>query len=262
MIFYRSSIMASLLNLPNDVLRNHIFVDTALDPCSLGIARMTCRRFQSIVSPVKKHIEEIVQAGHLCILLWAISLGAKLYDELYGIAVRAGHLEMTKWLFNSRTLCNMEFPSSSFIYRGYIDAAILGDLEIFQWMFDTKLPIPVYSCVSAAAYLGHLPIIKLIYSRGLSGHRNVCNEAARGGHLEVLQFLNDHGTCPNSDDCVMAAKHGHLKVLQWLRSINCTFTGDILIAARDRGHADVYNWVVANGVPRPPNYDAVYTPNR
>lgn len=62
----------NLLDLPADILRNHIFHSPQLDNVSLAVCRFICKKIQKLINPIKieKFIAEAAQQGYLSIVKW------------------------------------------------------------------------------------------------------------------------------------------------------------------------------------------------
>ncbi len=121
--------------------------------------------------------------------------------------------------------------------------------------------------VQAAAFRGHLEVVRLLLSEGrtipIEGHYGLgsaVRAAARGGALEVVQFLLSEGrTIPIEGDyglgaAVRKAAGGHLEVVQFLLSEGRTIPvegdyglGAAVYEAARGGHLEVVRFLLSEG---------------
>ena len=76
---------------------------------------------------------------------------------------------------------------------------------------------------------------------------DICLAAAYGGHLEVLRWAREHGAPWDEDTCIFAAHGGHLDVLQWARKHDCPWwSSHICLSAAQAGQLEVLQWMRKN----------------
>ncbi len=207
----------SLLNIPNDILRNCILPELANDKTSLIKCRFVCRKLRNIIPFLGftiLHIPtaKIAELGHLNILKWIASI-IRIDNGVYVYAALGGHLSILKWAKEN------------------------GQHEF----------IPLVS--SYAASRGHLDVLEWLYQNGTKFNTNVCSSAARNGHLKILKWLRKID-CPwDSETCSYAALGGHLETLKWARQNGCDWNQDTCKYAAYNDHKEVFNWALSSGCP-------------
>jgi len=101
-------------------------------------------------------------------------------------------------------------------------AAILGNnQDCLKYAIRNGCPINTPEPIEAAAYMGNLSTIQLLYKQGCPWSIKACNRAARKGHLECLKFMRANG-CPWSVKTVIAAVKGNnFDCLKYLVDSGC-----------------------------------------
>lgn len=175
--------MTTLLSLPADILRYHIFTKESLDAPSLAISSMVCKRIREFVPRGKR----------------TVSINR---------TVEYGYLEVIKWLRTKG--CSWDTWTCS---RA---AAKHGHLKLLQWLRANECPWDDWTC-SYAAENGHLEVLKWARANGCPWNEWTCSYAAASGHLEVLQWARVNGCSWDKEYCLVNARYGkHQHVIAWI----------------------------------------------
>ena len=124
-------------------------------------------------------------------------------------AVANGHLEVLKWLAQTKNI----YPSQ---FRATL-AAMNGQLEVLKWLAGHNI-YPDRAGANSAAGKGHLEVLKwLAQTRNLYPNQWGTNYAAENGQLEVLKWLAATiNLYPDQEGTNWAANNGQLEVSEWL----------------------------------------------
>lgn len=129
--------------------------------------------------------------GYRDVLVWLLDFGYHIDSAVFSQAVRGGHFELLKWLYErSPKPC--------------------------AW--DEHVP-------AMAAKANKIAIIKWLFEKGCPFDSGTSYYALSGGHLRLSQWLYEHGFEPDADGIREAKKRGHQHVLDWLAVIG--YTGDL-----------------------------------
>lgn len=222
-------------------------------------------------------VEGVVQHRRLDVLLWAIHGGNEfllrgiveyaseeghvniLKDVLSGVdesmrerlfrggiysenAVRAGKLELLKWLNTNGLYINKHYCPQI--------AAKAGHLNILQWLNSNGFLEGKEKCANDAAEKGHLHILKWLNSSGLIEDKGVCAQrAAEAGHIHILEWLQEVGYSLDEETFAWAASGRSLEILEWLRNKNCPWHKCCYEEAAISGRLNVLDWLQNHGCP-------------
>ena len=104
-------------------------------------------------------------------------------------------------------------------------------------------------CANAAAYHGHLHILKYLRKRGCKWNTITTKQAARGGSIECLKYLLQHGCPCDARACSAAAREGRLACLQFLHKNNIPWDEKAYAAAALEGKIMCLKYLHENGCP-------------
>lgn len=137
------------------------------------------------------------------------------YEQLFGLAVKHGHLNILQWLQQQGTMptetlfpIECEHPavvrwlhdqgSGAMLVVSAAKAASVGDLEFICWLHERET---AFFCVkhwllaaSSAACTGHFEVVKWLHKRQPSHEfaKSALNGAVQGGHLLIAQWVYAH----------------------------------------------------------------------
>ena len=140
----------------------------------------------------------------------------------------------------------LNYDCDSDVYYG---AVLNGNLEMIQWLFEIKCPVP-NDILSAAFEYGDLNIIKLFYKCETVYKRQLLfMSAAKNGNLNNMKWLYEQG-CPFDDlTFPMTAANGYLDNMKWLYSVGCPLNEETFNAAAINGDIENLKWLRAIGCP-------------
>lgn len=174
--------MVTLLSLPADILRYHIFTKANLDPPSLAISSMVCKRIREFVPSNKRTV--------------------KINDAAF-----EGHFEVVQWLRANG--CSWSDLTCEY-------TALRGHLKILQWLRASGCPWDEWTCAYAAG-AGHLEVLQWAIANGCPRNVWICMHAARNGHLNVLQWLRANDYPWNKEMCLSCAMDNrHEHIVRWI----------------------------------------------
>lgn len=176
--------MTTLLSLPTDILRYHIFTNTSLDAPSLAISSMVCKGIRAFIPADKRKI---------------------VIDD----AVKHGHLKLAQWL---------RVNGSPWTYWTCAYAALNGHLEVLQWLRVNDCPWDDTTC-EYAAQNGHLQVLQWLRVNRCPWTGWTCAKAALNGHLKVLRWATANGCLWSEETCLSFARHNnHHHIVEWIRA--------------------------------------------
>ena len=174
--------MATLLSLPADILRYHIFTSKSLDAPSLAMSSMVCKRIREFVPANKRKV----------------TINSAVYE---------GYLEVVQWLIAKGLLWNSQTCEC---------AALNGHLKMLQWLRANDCPWDQWTCVFAL-FNGHLEALQWAVVNGCPCDESICTYAVVNNQLEALQWLRANG-CPwNKENCLLYARRVEDKyIADWI----------------------------------------------
>jgi hypothetical protein len=143
-----TSLTASLLHLPTDVLRSHVFNQerSGLDRCFQLVCRQVCRRLRDVIAPQVpgERLDLLAaSAGYVHFLERLMPKNRPPRTELCTAAAAAGHMLTLQWLRARGARWNPAVP---------YHAAKNGDFEMLKWRGKTAVDcIPRGVCCSRRA---------------------------------------------------------------------------------------------------------------
>ncbi|OWY97148.1 hypothetical protein PHMEG_00032396, partial [Phytophthora megakarya] len=158
-------------------------------------------------------------------------------------AASNGHLEVVKWLHESR--------AEGCTKHAMDGAATGGHLEVLKWLQQHRLEGCSATAMDGAARNGHLDVIKWLHTNTTAGcTTKAMDDAATYGYLDVVKWLHsnlDEGCTVAAMDG--AASNGYWDIVKWLhrnRTEGCT-TSAMDNAAR-HGHLLIVQWLHSRGL--------------
>lgn len=184
--------------------------------------------------------------GRLDVLQWLHEHGIALSKRICYKAARAGSVEMMEWLREHGHTWGASACEA---------AARDGHLPLLQWLHREGCLWTPGACERAASG-GHLDVLRWAHAQDLDWHERHCATAAAwAGHLAVLKWIAEVAAAPDASDasrwreslCLGAATGGHLDVLWWLQhDAKCPWDRDACRAAAVCRHrTDVVAWIDA-----------------
>lgn len=188
-------------------------------------------------------MDEAAKKGHLEVVKYLHEVAPSLKTEFSRKRkARSAQEEFTNILFGKRGARSGVKCST----RGMNLAASNNHLEVVKWLHNTRTEGCTSDAMDFAAANGHLEVVKWQHShRSESCTTKAMDGAAFGGHLDVVKWLHQHtdaGCTTNAMDS--AARMGHLDVVKWLqtnRSEGCT--SNAMDGAADKGHWELVKWL-------------------
>merc|ERR1712078_44189 len=112
-----------------------------------------------------------------------------------------------KWEYAKKGYDNEEEKRNFLVFF----AARCGYKGVLQWLKSIGCALSNRACdgARAAAYGGHIKVLKYLKSERVPFDSETCKGAAEGGHIEVLKYLKSEGVEFDSWTCEYAAKGGH-----------------------------------------------------
>ncbi|KAE9104182.1 hypothetical protein PF007_g14144 [Phytophthora fragariae] len=196
---------------------------------------------------VYKTFEASASRGDLRTVQWLVRTYERVVFDL-SIPAGAGHLEVTKWIWeHGRYRCRSNAAD---------EVAKRGDLEMMKFLVGHSLVKDGSSALDLAAGFGHLELLRWL-AENEEKHRwqftsNAMNRAAANGYIEVVIWLYENekaNCCPEAME--NAAEFGHLDVLRWLYEHRCgcqEYAVNAMDLAAMNGHLEVVQWLHANAV--------------
>ena len=238
------------------------FAQLAIEHGHFGLARRLVELGADPRADGDRCLQLAVERGDLGTVKYLAGLGADIRDaRRVAWAARLGHLPVVEYLAGlGADLWGRRCLSLRF-------AAEWGRAEVVEYIIAQRTtPWPALDldeCVRAAAYGGHLEIVRRLVGLGGDPHSmdNYCIEqAAAGGHAGVVEYLVGLGSIPraNIEQCLIsAASGGHIGVIKVLwtaganaRIPNMRMKGDQLMdIAAARGHIPVIQYLLGHGPP-------------
>lgn len=204
----------SLLNVPNDVLRNILFIPAKLDAAMLTVLRFVCRRFRDII-PIQKDYR---------LDKWAYE--EKIQTTIYTMCAAYGYINIMDWLFVYQTLR----PTSA----AYEYATYNGDIAIVDWLERHDISYDERTWYGATR-TNNLELLKILKERTATAFPDTLL-----GRLAVAIFPNEL--------LIIAAGWGSFEVLKWLRTIGLSINdNEIYYLAASSGRLDILTWTITEG---------------
>jgi len=151
--------------------------------------------------------------------------------------------------------------SLGFIFKPYasgdkfpiaaIDSIDHNYLDVFKWIMHMQqmqgqmMSQYRYQYCKAAARVGSLEILKLVYDDVYAIQNHFMVEAAVGGHLGIIKWLHEHRCRINNAICEKASGNGRINILEWLYERNYFYSYQhrmCHIKAAKYGQLDVFKW--------------------
>lgn len=194
-------------------------------------------RQQYIDLMTSRDVLSAVDRGRLDILKSLDQRGIYPDQKAANYAAELGHLEILKWMAQTRSL----YPDQT----GANYAAADGYLDILKWLAQTKDRYPDENGADYAALRGHLEVSKWLAQRNIYPDEYYLDEIAGNGHLDILKWLaRTKNYYPNQHGVNLATKNGHLDVLKWLAQTKGLYPNqESANLAAANGHLDVLKWL-------------------
>lgn len=207
-------------------------------PCRHTMSRREYSKFRKL--------SNIVARGDLEMLKWTY-VRQRNWDYstiglLCRVAVKYSRLHIIQWLHFTR-------PSSAVMYITASRAAVCGNQDVLEWLFNTGHPIDS-DVVRAAVRGGHFGLLKWLYEQ--SPKPCIWNEyvpatAAIANNIAIIKWLFEKG-CPfDSNTTYFALSRGHLRLSQWLYEHGVEMNAIGIRKAKKAGHTNILDWLVAIG---------------
>lgn len=260
------------MDLPNDVLRYHLF--PLLNSNTRYLCSQVCRRYRRVFyqKGVKFMIHLSSMNGYLNILKWSKLQGAPKYALTFASGVLSGDLALVQWMRQNK------YPWDE---RACTNAAKNGNLEMLQWLRSNRCPWNE-SCINAAAENGHLHIILWAKANGCHSSSKSMEAAAKSRDISIMKWLLDtkhayedkkifchaascgnltmlawlcdniplaHYAKAHPEIVAEAAKHGHFEVVKWLVIKGFHYDSSLTTQAANRNDLMMLQWAVAQGAP-------------
>jgi hypothetical protein len=208
--------------------------------------------------------------GHVHLLQWALSRGARMGDgvarsaalanqkatlqwlQLQGVRLSAsvaeaallgGHFQLLHWLHEQGCPLDM---------RCGIRAASSGNLQVLQWVMDAGClhDLNNRQVTAAAAGSGDFAKLRYVVERGFFLGPSTASAAIRRGDLPMLRWLREQD-CPwnASEICSDAVYSGRLEVLQWCHAQGGELGAEVLLMAVRSGPLPMMQWLREQGCP-------------
>lgn len=166
----QQNLLPPILNLPLDILKNHILTTDQLGVSGLLVCKSVCRLFRKVVQPEIQKIPwtplfrnfcaDVSAQGHFSLLQWARKKGVHWNSSVSHNAAKYGHLAMLEWALDN----GVPLGSSA-----YLESARYGHLKILQWLVRTQPELEW----------------KLVKN-------TVLKIAIENGDLDMIQFAQNH----------------------------------------------------------------------
>ncbi|CAH0481271.1 unnamed protein product [Peronospora belbahrii] len=175
-----------------------------------------------------------------------------------------GHLQVVKWLNDSRYYEIRTFRSLENAIAALTAAVTYGQLRILEWlhdrasteaaMFNRRFRFEIYTNqLYAVARNGQLDVLQWLHTNNYPVHcrrAHVLRGAASGGHKAIIEWMEDtfepllrqrHRIRVDS-----AASFGNIQFVQWLHHQGYRFTNRAMDDAAAGGYLDILRWMHEN----------------
>jgi len=232
----------------------------------------------SMINHNTEYLSAVAAArGSIAILEWLIDEGCLLHYTAREEAIKAGHLDVLKWLIAHHCPGNIKMECSlaakyeepeifKFLLAEHqknfkwdeevcASAALLGDLEVFKWLRNEGCPWDERA-VNVAAKWGNMEVLKWAVqndcpwprfdARSVAGWETFDERSSR----EIWQYIYDQGHfCDTSHFQFHALDCGNLVALKWCHQIGVPFDVRECRMAAEKGRLDILKWLISVGVP-------------
>jgi hypothetical protein len=167
------------------------------------------------------------------------------------IAVKYGHLEIFKWLwehiFLYDYLDHLGFSSDLQLKACYKKAVKNGHLHILEWLWKNYKPPYLGDICTSAAGKGQLETLKWLQEKGYRQYTNYTSAiAAKNNHFHVLKWLREN-RCPwDENTFIEAIKVNNMEMIEWLKIQGCPFDNKTLSVVKSY---DIFKKLVQWGCP-------------
>ncbi len=187
--------------------------------------------------------------GQLEILKYLPLAGKHLSENLIESAIRGGNLVTLCWVCKSS-------GEDSWNLKMCNTAALLGRLDILQWLFKAGCPYETRPVYQSAVIGGNLETIEWLYAwlsnQDFPWLQTMCPLAASYGHRAVFEWLKRHGDTSGPHDCMKACcKTGALNMLKWFHGQGNPLSEIFILFAAHCNSLQVLRWLYEKGCPRP-----------
>jgi len=132
--------------------------------------------------------------------------------------------------------------------KSLMNAAVIGKLDVVQYLIDIKGIQPDAEVLASAAVSGKLDLVRyLIDVKGIQPDTEVLASAAASGKLDLVQYLIDvKGMQASVADLVWAATSGNLDLVQYLIDVKgIKIDKGVLIWAAGSGNLNIVQYLIA-----------------
>jgi len=133
-------------------------------------------------------------------------------------------------------------PTAQAIRLGNQDLA----QKLIQLSSERGLAASDSECTAAAAAMGNLSMLKLLFEHGYPWGESTCEEAAFGGHLDCLIYAHEHGCALSTAVHRSAARGGHLHCMEYCQSEGVIWDATVHTTAAEFGHLDCLDYAFFN----------------
>ena len=135
----------------------------------------------------------------------------------------------------------------------YLAAAYFGHLDVIKWLYEEKhLSFPENPRSVLAHSCGHLDVLQYVLTiiPVATGALETwaCYNASRRGNVECLRYLHAHGYPWGSDTLSSAAEKGHLECLKYAYENGCPWNEYCLLHAATYGNLDCLRYAHEQGM--------------
>lgn len=214
-------------------------------------------------------LRETCRACWICIPI--VEIEPNVRDIAILSYVESNHFELVKWLYNNgdgHTLFR-------YCVRSHLMPAAIkqNNLDMVKWINAKKLLSFTCDCFlhqdysidsltptcycAAAAFYGHLDLLKWFTSNGKMYDSSTSITAVRSGCLNVLEWATENYSSfkyginhdipfLNEKTFKEAAKHGNIEMMKWLKNKSCPWTKEGSEEAAKNNHFDTLKWISDN----------------
>jgi hypothetical protein len=154
--------VASILDLPPDVLRHLVFSQDTMDRCTIVFARFVCRYFRAVIPLLERGAPWgadicvlAARRGNLKALQWARANGARWDARVCSGAARGGHLHVLRWARAHGARWNEMCCTA---------AAAGGHLEVLEWAANEGAPVNNLRMVLAAIRNSRTTFLRVFFN--------------------------------------------------------------------------------------------------
>lgn len=148
-------------------------------------------------------------------------------------------------------------PELTIVITIHLDESSVFALKYTNKRNHAVIPTTVsaHDLMAAAAYAGHLPIIKWLHSMGCTArniHREgrvsdmICTQAVRGGHYDALCWLHNSGfhIYLNAMNYAACNNHGNIRMIKHIYNVTCRYIEpDVFLIAAASGNTNLLDWI-------------------